>query len=104
MNRLCALEAAESGRFSTYPLLFSGRKLVLNLATLRAGVVRIEVTDPSGRVLPGRSWADADPIVADAGDHTVTWRGEADIGHEDGQAVIFRFQLKAARLFAFEFK
>ncbi|MBQ42554.1 MAG: hypothetical protein CME15_08855 [Gemmatimonadetes bacterium] len=103
-NRLCALEAAESGRFSTYPLLFSGRKLVLNLATLRAGVVRIEVTDPSGRVLPGRSWAEADPIVADAGDHTVTWRGEADIGHEDGQAVIFRFQLKAARLFAFEFK
>jgi len=102
-GRLAALESPEFGSFSTFPLVFSGRKLFLNALTLKAGNISVEVANIQGEPLPKRSFDEADPIVGDYFDIPVTWKGEADLGHKTGQPVILRFRMKAAKLFAFEF-
>ena len=102
-GRIGALEAVEEGRFTTLPLVFEGRKLVLNLQTKQAGYVMVEVADREGQPLPGRSFDEADPIIGDHAGREVTWRGEADLRRKPDQPVLLRFRLRAARLFAFEF-
>jgi len=102
-ERLTALEASEEGEFTTPRLIFTGRKLLLNVQTKRAGQVLAEAADSHGTPLPGRSFAEADPVNGDAADFPVTWKGEADLGHTVGQPVVLRFRLRAAKLFAFEF-
>lgn len=102
-GRLAALEAPEIGEFSTIPLLFKGRKLLLNFETKRAGEILVEVANSEGQTLPGRSFSDADPLNGNAFNQSVTWRGEADLGHKTNQPVILRFRMRAAKLFAFEF-
>lgn len=107
-ERLVALEAAGEGRFATMPLIFTGRRLRLNVRTRRAGEIRVEVgtSRPDGgfdTVLPGHSFADCRPIVGDSSDHVVGWRDGDDLGHGKSQALTFRFQLRAAQLFSFEF-
>ena len=84
-------------------MLFEGRKLHLNVQTKHAGYVQVEVADRTGRPLPGRSFAEADPISGDHLDRVVTWKGEADIERKPDQSVLLRFRLRAAGLFAFEF-
>lgn len=102
-GRLGALEAVESGSFTTLPLIFAGNKLILNAQIRRAGEVRVEVADREGSPLPGRSFAEADPLVGDFLDRTVTWKGESGIDKDADQPLLLRFRLRAAKLFAFEF-
>jgi hypothetical protein len=111
-GRLACIEAQETGAFATHLLRTDGRKLALNVQTQRAGEVRVEVavkgaglggisgglTEP----VPGRSFQDCDPICADSLAHTVTWRGQADLGHPEGAPIALRFRMRAARIFAFE--
>ena len=90
VGRLGALEAPEEGRFTTLPLVFKEDKLVLNLQTKQAGYVLVEVADRKGQPLTGRSFEEADPIVSDFMDRTVTWKGETDLKRKPGQAVLLR--------------
>ncbi len=103
-GRLSALEAAETARFTTLPLIFEGKNLVLNVQTKRAGHVLVEVVDSTGYPLPGRSFDEADPIIGDYFDRVVTWKGEADLRKHPGQSIMLRFRLREAKLFAFEFR
>jgi hypothetical protein len=52
-------------------------------------------------VVPGRSFAECDPIRGDHLSHLVTWQGQRDLGHAAGQPVRLRFRLRHARLYAF---
>ena len=101
-ERLCALEAEESGSFATFPFLASGNSLRLNALVPHAGEVRIEVADQKGRPLPGRSFAESDAISGDSTDHSVTWKGKKELNTGPGQPIMLRFRMKAAKLFAFE--
>jgi len=107
-ERLAALEAPESGSFTTLPLVFSGRRLRLNVQTSMAGEVLVEVASSKHygggeQVLPGRGFADCVPISGDHLDRVVAWKGDEDLGHEPGQPLTLRFSMRAAKLFAFEF-
>lgn len=102
-GRLGAIEAQEEGRFTTNPLVFEGRRLVLNHRTAHAGHVLVEVADRKGEALPGRSFAEADALAGDSLGDTVTWNGTGDLGAEPGQPVMLRFRLRATRLYSFEF-
>ena len=102
-GRLAALEAVESGNFTTLPLVFEGRRLLLNVQTKRAGRVLVEVADREGHPLPGRSFDQADPVTGDHFDRPVTWKGESDLNRESDQPIMLRFRMRCARLFAFEF-
>jgi len=103
-GRLVALRAETEGSFCTWPLLFEGRTVRLNFRTSMAGYVKVEVVGPDGKVLPGRSFEDCDPLSGDQLDHIATWRGQADLGHPEGAAVVLRFRLRCADLYSITFR
>lgn len=99
-GRLTALRADEDACCNLYPLRFQGRKLILNLRTQRAGWIRVGVR-------AGDKWLrkleDCDYVSGDALDQVVSWKGETDLGHADGEPVTLRFELRAADLFSVRF-
>ena len=90
---------AEGGTLMTVPVVFSGKRLELNVATGKDGCVRVELLDAKGSVL-----ARTKPFAGDALRHRVEWEDGADIARFAGQPVSLRFSLKDARLFAFAFR
>ena len=103
-GRLVAIETAGEGQFTTAELIFSGRRLLLNVETAHAGEVRVEVARRGGEALPGRSFSDADPISGNELGAQVAWGGEADLRDYAGQPVVLRLRLRAAKVFGFEFE
>ena len=67
------------------------------------GYVQVEAL-VDGKVLPGRSFAECDPLTGDSLDRPVTWKGQTDLGHKDGQAVALRFRMRNADLYGVEFR
>jgi len=102
-GRLVALESPIEGSFALWPLIFEGREVHLNLCTHFSGYICVEAVGPDGRVLPGRSFSDCDPIDGDSINHIVTWNGESDLGHADGAPVSLRFRMRSAELFSVRF-
>ena len=99
------------GCVTTWPLVFKGSVLELNVDARRIvrtdsidHGVRVEVTDPLGRVIPGCSIEDCDPIHDDSVRRRVTWHGSDDVSRIAGQPVKLRFCMCYASLYAFQFK
>ena len=106
-ERIAALTADESGRFTTLPLLSPGRKLRLNYKTGQSGEIRVEAAESleyggAKEPLPGRSFSDCLPLVGDEMDRIVTWKTGQDLGNPEGRPVTLRFRMRSASLFAFE--
>ena len=109
-GRLCALVAEEEGEFFTLPVIPAGRELRLNVRVRRAGEVRVGLLVPGEERgsfhdrhdVPERSAADCDLISANELAVPVHWKGQADIGVREGEAVTLHFKLRAAELFGFE--
>ncbi|MBI4024723.1 MAG: hypothetical protein HY360_07050 [Verrucomicrobia bacterium] len=102
-GRLAALKCPLEGSFALWPLLFRGQTVHLNFRTTMTGYAQVEAR-VDGKTLPGRSFADCDPLSGDHLDQPVTWRGKKHLGHKDGTAVELRFRLRNADLYAIEFK
>jgi hypothetical protein len=104
-GRLIALQSDDRGEFSTVTFMPPGRKLLINALTQRAGSLLIEVAGRSGgEALPGRSFADCDPIIGDQFRQLVTWKGEPDFGFEAGAAILLRFRLEKASIYCLDFE
>lgn len=109
-GRLACVRAEEEGFFATPVLKFKGRQLKLNFRTPVSGQIRVEVVGITSwvrkrkeeQVIAGRTFADCDPLFGDQLSHTVTWRGQPDLGHAHDQPVYFRFNLRYAKLYSFE--
>jgi hypothetical protein len=91
---------ASGGEFTTRPLTFTGKNLILNYATSAAGSVQVEVQDEQGTPIAGRTLADMPPLFGDELDAVVSWKSGGDLSHLVGKPVRFRFVLKDADLFA----
>jgi hypothetical protein len=103
-GRLVALKAPVEGSFATWPVLFDGRTVHLNFKTALTGFVKVEAAASDGKVLPGRSFDDCDPMSGDRSDQLVTWKGQSDLGHAENAPVVLRFKLRSADLYSVEFK
>ncbi|WP_428937938.1 hypothetical protein [Fontivita pretiosa] len=104
-GRLMAIVADGQGQFSTPLFLPPGKTLKINAVTERAGSILVEVAGPDNQPLPGRSFADAQPIIGDQCLTTVTWKNEAnDLGVEPGKPIMLRFRLDKARIYGLEFE
>lgn len=77
-GRPTALTAEGEGRFSLFPLKFKGRKMILNYRAKFGGHILVEAGGPQGN----HTFAQCDRIIGDELNCVVTWRGEADLGHE----------------------
>jgi len=103
-GRLVGLEAPERGEFATVAFLPPGRKMRINALTRRAGRILVEVVGyHDGKPLPGRTFADAAPIIGDQHWTPVSWKGQEDLGHNSGTAIFLRFRMDKARIFGLEF-
>jgi len=114
-GRLVAVEAKDIGEFATVAILPPGRTMRVNAVTKRAGGMQVEVVrivdeakirpfQPYEETIPGRTFDDCDVI---RGDHLwtpVTWRGESDLGHVEGEGMILRFRMDRAQIFGLEFR
>ncbi len=102
-GRLVALEALEHGEFATVALRVKGTKLRLNVSTKRGGRVLVEAARGNGEPLPGRDFAHAVPIIGDHQAAPVVWDGQEELGAGAEEAIILRFRLHMAALYAIDF-
>ncbi len=103
-GRLTALKSAQDGAFALWPLIFKGSRVSLNVLTSMTGYIQVEARDSSGVVLPGRSFAECDPISGDHLEREVTWRGASHLGHIPGTPVQLAFRLRNAELYSVAFR
>ncbi|MBN1418117.1 MAG: hypothetical protein JXP34_05035 [Planctomycetes bacterium] len=92
------------GAMTTVPLRFAGKALEINISTSAAGEARVEIQDEARAPIEGRTLSDCDPIIGDAIDRIVTWKGASDVSAVAGRTVRLRFVLKDADLFAIRFR
>ncbi len=91
---------AAGGEFTTRPLIFSGRNLILNYETSAAGSVQVEVQDEQGKAIPGYTLGEMKLLFGDELDAVVEWQSGKNLSELIGKPVRFHFVLKDADLFA----
>ena len=92
------------GEFTTKPLTFEGRELVMNFSTSAVGSVRVEIQDESGKALPGFTLDDCPAIYGDAIAEVVPWKAGSDLSALAGKPVRLRFVMKDADLYSIKFR
>jgi hypothetical protein len=91
------------GELTTVPIIFSGKRLELNVETSVAGSARVEILDGAGKPVPGFTLAEADVIKGNYIDGVASWQGRDDVGALAGKPIQLRFVLRDAKLYAFRF-
>jgi hypothetical protein len=94
---------AEGGEVVTRPLVFTGKRLVLNYETSAIGSVRVELCDEAGNAYPGFGLAQNDGLFGNEIEATVTWQGQADVSALAGKPVRVRIQVRDADVYALHF-
>lgn len=98
-----AKDGQGTGTLVTRPFTFAGDHLELN-ADASAGSMRVELQDAEGRALPGFALADS-RILREDGTALITgWNSKPDLASLAGRTVRLKFELRNARLFAFQFR
>ncbi len=92
------------GEFTTPPVVFSGKRLVLNVDTSATGMVRVGILDENGAPLEGFKPEQCDLIhTANEINRGVSWRGNPDVSQLAGKPVRLKFLVRDADLYAFQF-
>jgi len=91
------------GELTTVPVIFSGKRLELNVETSVAGSAQVEILDEAGKPVPEFTLAEADIIKGNYIDRIVTWQGRDDVSAVAGKPVRLRFVMRDAKLYAFRF-
>jgi hypothetical protein len=91
------------GWLTTPPVVFRGDRLRLNVDTGSFGTAFVELRDADGRPIPGFTRADCEEVGGNFVDQAVHWRGTADVSALAGRPVRIHFELKRAKLYAFQF-
>jgi hypothetical protein len=84
----------------TRPVTFSGKYLFVNLDA-PDGVLRVEVLDRGGRVIPAYAADRSMPVRGNSTRARVTWTSTPDLAAVAGEPVRFRFTLTRGRLYSF---
>jgi len=92
------------GAMLTKPVIFSGKRLVVNYATSSVGSVKVELADETGKALPGFSAEECDELVGDEISRTVSWKSATDLAAVAGRTVRLRFVMKDADLYSLQFQ
>jgi hypothetical protein len=93
----------QGGTLTTPPVVFTGKRLELNLDTSAGGVVRLEVQSPEGKALDGFSLADADDLNGNSVRMPISFNGNSDVSRLGGTPIRLSFQMYDCKLYAFQF-
>jgi hypothetical protein len=100
-----ARAAYSGGEFTTPPMEFKGRELVLNVDTSATGLLRCELLGENGQPIKGCALEDCDLIhTANEIDCPVKWQGKSDLSALAGQPVRLRVVYRGVDLYAFQFR
>ncbi|MEX2559515.1 MAG: exo-alpha-sialidase, partial [Pirellulales bacterium] len=88
------------GTLTTLPVIFSGKRLVINAS----GHVRVALLSAGGEPIAGHTLDECEPFDGDSVRHQVQWNGNGDLSELIGQPVRLHFELRDARLYAFQFE
>ena len=106
-HRLCGIDTALEGRFTTQTIRRSQGELWLNYRCRSGGFIEVELVrlvagrlQPDMDGLPGFTFADCDRLTGDEVDRVVTWRGRHDIA-DIGETVAVRIRMFQAKMFAY---
>lgn len=94
---------AKPGEFTTHPLTFAGRRLLLNYATSAAGTVQVEIQDTDGQPIRGFSLAESAALFGDELAAVASWKGGHELTTLAGKPVRLRVRMQDADLFALRF-
>lgn len=92
------------GEFTTKPLTFAGRRLVINYSTSAVGSVQVEIQDVEQAPIQGFTLGECPEIFGDHIERVVTWEGGADVSALVGKPVRLRFAMKDADLYSLRFR
>ena len=92
------------GEMISKALIFTGNKLILNMATSAAGEIRVEIQDVGGTAIPGFGLENCQPVIGNEIERQVAWQRGADLGALAGRPVRLRFYMKDANLYAMQFQ
>jgi len=101
LDGFTSLDAADAGKATTRPLVFTGSRLVLNVAS--RGSVRVGIVNEDGSGIPGFAVADCKPIRTDSVRRQVIWQGGPNVGTLAGKAVRLVLELNDAKLYSLQF-
>jgi hypothetical protein len=88
----------------TRPLIFSGKKLLLNVKTDATGYVQVGFEDERGEPIPGYSVEDCIYVNTDDVAAEVGWlHAGSDVSSLAGKTVRIVFRMRGASLYAFQF-
>ena len=92
------------GELVTKPLVFAGRKLVINFSASAAGSIRVELLrDQVDTPIEGCTLDECVEVLGDDLERVVRWVDGPDVSRLAGVPVRLRFVLRDADLFAFRF-
>jgi hypothetical protein len=95
---------AEEGECLTKPLIFSGKRLLLNHSGSAVGTIRVEIQEANGTPIPGFTLAECEPVWGDKIKTAVQWKGGSDVSSLAGKKVRLRFSMKEADVFSLQFR
>jgi len=99
-----SLDAAGTGAtLLTAPLVFSGRKLLVNFKPSKDGQLRAALVDDKGSVIAGFETEKCDPFRGDATGHALTWAGKGDLKALAGKPVRLRLTVDRGSVYSFRF-
>lgn len=96
-----SLDAGDSGCFTTRPLLFDGKSLVINARCAAGGNLRLAILGGDGQPLPGLDLNDCEPIRGDQVRGTVRWGSRSDLSQLQGQTIRLRVKMSNCSLYSF---
>jgi hypothetical protein len=99
-----AIEAADRGKFTMVAVLAPSAKLRINAVTDRTGSILVEAAGLNGVPFPGRSFANAVPVIGDQYRTLVTWTDNDTHGAEVGKPLVLRFRMDQAKLYSLDFE
>ena len=91
------------GEMLTKPVIFSGTRLMLNVASSAAGGVQVEMQMADGEPIPGYTLEECPVLVGDSLEREVKWTGGGDVSALAGKPVRLRFVMKDADLYGLRF-
>ena len=96
---ICLESGGGAGFLGTRALYWQGGDLEINVSC-PSGSIRVQVTDPQGKALPGFAFADCNPFSDDSTAWSPTWGSGKAMPSLQGQMVRLEVELENGRLFA----
>ncbi|MCX6992103.1 MAG: hypothetical protein NT011_03055 [Kiritimatiellaeota bacterium] len=99
---ISASAGSKGGRFVTPPLVHQGKTLDLNIDCGGLWETSAQILDEGGNPIKGFTQADCDRVDLNPLCHSMTWRGQSNLGQTAGKPIRLEFFMHASKLFTFQ--